>query len=101
MLLAWWRAFHAGLNDDEKARWDHCLGDGRFAPVKGARRSRAKHGKGSKWMLLVDGAGTPLGGRLDAANPSQRKLLTKPLAAVQVRRSHRPRRLRSKSERLI
>jgi transposase len=52
-------------------------------------------------MLLVDGAGTPLGAHLDSASPSEQKLLKKTLAAVQVRRAHRAGRPRSKPDRLV
>jgi hypothetical protein len=52
-------------------------------------------------MLLVDGAGTPLGAHLDSASPSETKLLEQTIAAVQVRRSHRPGRPRSKPDRLV
>jgi IS5 family transposase len=52
-------------------------------------------------MLLVDGAGTPLGAHLDSASPSEVKVLEQTIAAVQVRRAHRPGRPRSKPDRLV
>jgi transposase len=67
----------------------------------GASVGKTKKGKGTKWMLLVDGAGTPLGARLDSASPSEQKLLEKTIAAVHVGRTHRPGRPRSKPNRLI
>jgi transposase len=67
----------------------------------GAGVGKTKRGKGTKWMLLVDGAGTPLGAHLDSASPSEQKLLERTIAAVQVRRTHRPGRPRSKPDRLI
>ena len=42
---------------------------------RGAGVGKTKKGKGTKWMLLVDGAGTPLGAHLDSARPSETKLL--------------------------
>ena len=59
-----------------------------------------KRGKGTKWRLLVDGQGTPLGAHLDSASPSEVKLLEKTIAAVQVTRAHRSGRPRSKPDRL-
>ena len=67
----------------------------------GAGVGKTKKGKGTKWMLLVDGQGTPLGAHLDSASPSEQKLLEKTIAAIQVRRVHRPGRPRSKPARLI
>ena len=67
----------------------------------GAGVGKTKKGKGTKWMLLVDGAGTPLGAHLDSASPSEQKLIEKTIAAVQVRRAHRPGRPRSKPDRLV
>lgn len=52
-------------------------------------------------MLLVDGAGTPLGAHLDSASPNEGKLLEQTTAAVQVRRAYRPGRPRSTPQRLI
>ena len=51
-------------------------------------------------MVLVDGAGTPLGTYLDAASQAEVNLLEKTLAAVAVRRSGRGR-PRQKPDRLI
>jgi len=61
---------------------------------------KTKRGKGTKWMVLVDGAGTPLGAYLDSASPSEVKLLEKTLETVKVRRSG-PGRPRTRPERLI
>jgi len=52
-------------------------------------------------MLLVDGAGTPLGAHLDSASPAEVKLLEKTLATVAVTRTHRPGRPRAYPDRLI
>lgn len=41
-----------------------------------------KRGKGTKWMVLVDGAGTPLGAYLDAASPAEVRLLAATLDTV-------------------
>jgi transposase len=52
-------------------------------------------------MVLVDGAGTPLGLYLDAATPAEVTLLERTLATVAVRRSHHAGRPRQKPERLV
>lgn len=52
-------------------------------------------------MVLVDGAGTPLGAYLDSASPAEVKLLEKTLDTVSVSRAHRAGRPRKHPERLI
>jgi len=67
----------------------------------GLKVGKTKRGKGTKWMLLVDGAGTPLGAHLDSASPAEVTLLEKTLATVAVTRTHRPGRPRCYPDRLI
>jgi len=62
---------------------------------------KTKRGKGTKWMVLVDGAGTPLGAYLDAASPAEVTLLDQTLATVKVTRAHRAGRPRTYPDRLI
>src|SRR4030095_13288451 len=52
----------------------------RAGPKGGAKVGKNKRGKGTKWMVLVDGAGTPLGAYLDAASPAEVTLLEQTLA---------------------
>src|SRR5262249_2660562 len=52
-------------------------------------------------MVLVDGAGTPLGAYLDAASPAEVTLLDQTLATVKVTRAHRAGRPRTYPDRLI
>lgn len=61
---------------------------------------KTKRGKGTKWVVLADGVGTPLGAYLDAASPSEVKLLGKTLKTVSVRRLG-PGRPRTRPKRLI
>jgi len=61
---------------------------------------KTKRGKGTKWMVLADGAGTPLGAYLDSASPSEVRLVEETLKTVSVRRLG-PGRPRSRPERLI
>jgi transposase len=46
---------------------------------------KTKRGKGTKWMVLVDGQGIPVGAHLDSASPAEVKLVEKTLDAVKVR----------------
>ncbi len=52
-------------------------------------------------MVLVDGAGTPLGAYLDAATPAEVTLLEQPLETVAVGRPGKAGRPRKRPERLI
>jgi hypothetical protein len=56
-----------------------------------AKIGKTRRGKGTKWMVLVDGAGTPLGAYLDAASPAEVTLLEQTLASQPIR--GRPERL--------
>ena len=67
----------------------------------GANVGPTKRGKGTKWRVLVDGAGTPLGAYLDSASPAEVRLLEATLDTVAVTRPHRPGRPRKRPERLI
>jgi len=59
---------------------------------RGAAVGKTKRGKGTKWMVLVDGEGLPLGVRLESASPSEVKLAEATLAEVRVpREKGRPR----------
>ena len=58
----------------------------------GAAVGKTKRGKGTKWMVLVDGQGLPLGVRLESASPAEVTLAEATLAEVRVPRSKgRPR----------
>jgi transposase len=77
-------------------RWQLCPREKR-----GAQVGKTKRGKGTKWMVLVDGAGTPLGAYLEAASPAEVTLLEKTLDTVAVGRPGKPGRPRKRPERLI
>src|SRR3990167_3511292 len=59
-----------------------------------------KRGKGTKWMVVADGAGLPLGSALAAASPAEVTLVDQTLAATAVPRQG-PDRPRQKPTRLI
>jgi transposase len=71
----------------------------RSGEKRGLAVGKTKRGKGTKWMVLVDGQGLPLGVRLESASPSEVTLAEATLAEVRVpRRKGRP---RQKPERVI
>jgi len=58
----------------------------------GAAVGKTKRGKGTKWMVLVDGQGLPLGVRLESASPGEATLAEVTLKEVRVPRAKgRPR----------
>jgi Transposase DDE domain len=61
---------------------------------------KTKRGKGTKWMVVVDGQGVPLGNHLDRASPAEVILVHQTLAQVRVPRAGRGR-PKSKPQRLI
>ena len=61
---------------------------------------KTKRGKGTKLMVLADGAGLALGVCVEAATPSEVKLLERTLDAVKVKRRRGPNRRPHKPERL-
>lgn len=72
-----------------------------FRPSKkrGLAVGKTKRGKGTKWMVLADGEGVPLGVRLESASPAEVTLAEATLAEVRVpRQKGRP---RQKPERVI
>ena len=65
----------------------------------GSAVGKTKRGKGTKWMVLVDGQGLPMGVRLESASPSEVNLAEATVAEVRV---PRPRgRPRQKPKRII
>ncbi len=67
----------------------------------GPKVGPTKRGKGTKWMVLVDGAGTPLGTDLESASPAEVRLLEVTRDTVAVTRPHQPGRPRKRPDRLI
>ena len=70
-------------------------------PKRGAAVGKTRRGKGTKWMVVVDGGGVPLGVRLYSASPSEVRLAEETLATIQVGRRHRSGRPRQKPARVI
>ncbi len=67
----------------------------------GACVGPTKRGKGTKLMVLADGAGTPLGVHVDSASPAEVRLVDKTLDTVSVARAHHPGHPRKNPDRLI
>src|SRR5690348_18069352 len=57
-----WRAALAALDLQDKLDWSMAFLDGSFAPAKrgGEKVGLTKKGKGTTWMLDIDGTGLPL-----------------------------------------
>jgi hypothetical protein len=55
----------------------------------GCAVGKTKLGKGTKWMVVVDGAGVPLGDHLHSASPAEVTLAEATLATIRVGRCHR------------
>jgi transposase len=68
---------------------------------RGGGVGKTKRGKGTKWMVVVDGRGLPLGNYLHSASPAEVKLAETTLATIRVGRRHRAGRPRQKPLRVI
>jgi len=68
---------------------------------RGCAVGKTKRGKGTKWMVVVDGQGLPLGDHLHSASPAEVTLAETTLATIRVGRSHRAGRPRHKPVRVI
>ncbi len=73
----------------------------RSGEKRGAEVGKTKRGKGTKWMVVVDGRGIPLGEHLCSASPSEVRLAEQTLASIRVGRRHRAGRPRQKPLRVI
>jgi len=96
-----WRAALATLDQQSKLDWSIAFLDGSFAPAKkgGEKVGVTKKGKGTKWMVVVEGNGLPLGFHLDRATTAEVRLAEVTLDTISV---HRPRgRPRQRPEKLV
>ncbi len=73
----------------------------RVGEKRGPKVGKTKRGKGTKWMVVVDGEGVPLGKQLYSASPNEVRLAEETLASVRVTRRHRGGRPRQKPRRVI
>jgi transposase len=81
-----WRAALVALDRQGQLDWTMAFLDGSFAPAKkgGDKVGLTKKGKGTKWMLVVDGNGLPLGFHLDSANVAEVRLAEETLDTIRV-----------------
>jgi transposase len=84
-----WRVALATLDRQGQLDWTRAFLDGSFAPAKngGEKIGITKKGKGTKWMLVVEGSGLPLGFRLESANVAEVTLAEQTLDTIGVPRS--------------
>jgi transposase len=68
---------------------------------RGCGVGKTKRGKGTKWIVVVDGRDLPLGNYLHSASPAEVKLAETTLATIRVGRSHHAGRPRQKPVRVI
>ena len=73
----------------------------RSGEKRGCGVGKTKRGKGTKWMVVVDGRGLPLGNYLHSASPAEVQLAETTLATIRVGRSHHAGRPRQKPVRVI
>jgi transposase len=73
----------------------------RVGEKRGAGVGKTKRGKGTKWMVVVDGQGVPLGNHLGSASPAEVKLAETTLATIRVPNRCRRGRPQQKPQRLI
>jgi transposase len=73
----------------------------RSGEKRGCGVGKTKRGKGTKWMVVVDGRGVPLGDYLHSASPAEVRLAETTLATIRVGRRHRAGRPRQKPVRVI
>jgi transposase len=85
-----WRAALAVLDGHGKLDWSMAFLDGSFVPAKkgGEHVGLTSKGKGTKWMVVVDGTGLPLGFYLDSANRAEVRLAQQTLDTIKVARPH-------------
>src|SRR5215469_17832224 len=84
-----WRAALAVLDVQGKLDWSMAFLDGSFVPAKKGDEhvGLTRKGKGTKWMLVVDGNGLPLGFHLDSASRAKVRLAQQTLDTIKVARS--------------
>lgn len=85
-----WRAALATLDRQGQLDWSMAFLDGSFVPAKRGdeKVGVTKKGKGTKWMLVVDGNGLPLGFHLDSASRAEVRLAQQTLDTIKVARPY-------------
>ena len=83
-----WRAALAALDTAGQLDWTMCFLDGSFASAKkgGDKAWLTRKGKGTKWMLVIDATGLPLGFHLDSTARAEVRLAEQTLDTICVMR---------------
>src|SRR5262249_43356312 len=81
-----WRAALVALDRQGQLDWSIAFLDGSFAPAPkgGDQVGPTKKGKGTTWMLVVDGDGLPLGFHLDSAKVAEVRVAEQTLDTIRV-----------------
>src|SRR5258708_2951765 len=81
-----WRVALAALDQQGQLDWSMAFLDGSFVPAKkgGDQVGLTRKGKGTKWMLVVEGNGLPLGFHLDSASRAEVRLAEQTLDTLSV-----------------
>ena len=102
LWLQIWRAFLRQLDGQDPLKWGAMFCRRQFCSrQKGSDAvGKTKRGKGTKWMVAVDGQGIALGSNMHSASPAEATLVEGTLATISVPRQHggRP---RQKPQRVI
>ncbi|WP_083865924.1 IS5 family transposase [Deinococcus peraridilitoris] len=82
-----WRTALNVLESKGAVDWSQAQLDGSFVPAKrgGAAVGLTRKGKGTKWMLVTDARGTPIGYHPDSAGLAETRLAYKTLGTIGVR----------------
>ncbi len=83
-----WRTLLGALDAEGLLKWDEAFSGRqlRSGQKGGDAVGKTKRGKGTKWMVLGDGEGVPLGVRLESASPAEVTLADATLKEVRVPR---------------
>jgi len=95
--------FLGGIEPTRAAQLERSVSGRQFrsGEKRGSKVGKTKRGKGTKWMVVVDGEGLPLGKQLYSASPNEVRLAEETLASVRVSRRHGRGRPREKARRVI
>src|SRR5258708_14622116 len=80
-----------GIEPTRATGWERIVSRRQFraGEKRGPQVGKTKRGKGTKWMVVVEGGGIPLGKQLYSASPNEVRLVEETLASVRVTRRHR------------
>jgi transposase len=93
LWLQIWRTFLSRLDAGGLLDWEEAFIRRQFRAGKkgGSAVGKTKRGKGSKWMVVVDGQGIPLGSTITSASPAEVRLAEETLETIKVPRKGRGR----------